>query len=110
MTIDPIWTKAVLEAVYDSRSDIVHSGKSLVDIKIPKKLSTSTKLRTVHQLVDACELITRSVLCEYLKELKTGKSMMEIIKHLDQLIIDGITAGTQFDEMKDNPTRIYDSD
>jgi hypothetical protein len=94
-TVPPATSSKFLKALYDVRSEIVHSGNELGNINPQKRLKmepsafTHEALRTVS-----------SVLREYLNQLNSGKSMPEIQSELDNRILSGLTVSP--DTIDDN--------
>jgi hypothetical protein len=84
---NPQEVHAFLRTMYDARSAVVHSGKSLSDMK-PKNLA-GLEWRAFTQ---ACEDMTREILAQYVRELQArpGSSVKDITKGLEALIVQGL--------------------
>jgi len=85
---DPREVNALLLALYDVRSAIVHDGKHLYELdRIFKTLGTSLPGVQPKDLPSLCEELTRQVLKEYVARLLTGVTTKGINKALDSDIV-----------------------
>ncbi len=70
----PRETQSALKRIYDTRSGIVHNGKTLTENE--------------KDVPGLCESILRDVLCVYLYQISKGKSIASIRQEVDDIIID----------------------
>jgi|SRR5579864_531934 len=85
---DPREVNALLLALYDVRSAIVHEGKHLYEPnKAFKRLGTSLPGVQPKDLPSVCEELTRQVLRTYIARLLTGARIKQINKALDSDIV-----------------------
>lgn len=92
----PQETRQMLSLIYDTRSSIVHSGKSLRDPGTAERFIKMPFDPPIHPLTfpnRAAEL-TRAILNEYLRLLDKGMSMKTINDGLDNDLLDGLTSLT----------------
>jgi len=76
---DPERTQVMLNAVYQARSSIVHSGKQLSDVAaMMKSLGGLTPAVQPHELPQHCEDLVRKELMAYLTHLSAGRSVADI--------------------------------
>lgn len=90
---EPGWTQAVLQAMYDARSGIVHGGKKLNELKLRIQVPDSPESVAVNQLPKLCENVTRAILLEYVNLLQDGRSIEKANSDLDSQIITGLGKG-----------------
>jgi hypothetical protein len=81
---------AFLRAMYDARSAVVHSGRTLSEIKKKDLLHLDWR-----EFAQACEDMTRGILAEYVRELRRqpGSTVQSIIKGLETRILEGLGGG-----------------
>lgn len=72
-----------LKSLYVTRSQLVHDGKRLVDIK-------NNGLKDVKSYLSTIEEITREIYIEYLNRINSNNSPEEINKELDYYIINSL--------------------
>jgi hypothetical protein len=85
---DPINTRTLLEAMYDTRSQIVHAGKLLADIRI--KGLDHLQLKPT-ELPNSSQQILREVLIELLPHIESGETLTSISKELENKLIIGLS-------------------
>lgn len=83
----PQETHAFLSKMYDARSKVVHSGKSLSLMKNSELLGLEWRA-----FAQACEDMTRAILAEYVRELRRnpGSTVGTITKGLETRIVQGL--------------------
>ena len=89
--IDPTWTKEFLVTLYEARSRIVHRGQAVNEIQDLKKLPTAPDIVGDSRPDRIAENLVRLILREYLAILQRTKSLREIGRELDAVILEGIS-------------------
>lgn len=89
--INPARTRNELEALYNIRSSIVHSGVRIADIPKNKSLKKYLGLFPVDNLGRDCEQLTRQVLRKYLAFCSTGMPIKNVNDFLEARIIKGLS-------------------
>jgi hypothetical protein len=84
-TRNPQDIRAFLGKVYDTRSDIVHNGKTLSQIKPKDGIDVRGP-----QFVNDLRHLVRDVLSETIRLMSAGKSLQELCADLDRQILQGI--------------------
>src|SRR6266496_722539 len=85
---EPRKSKALLLAMYDARSGIVHNGQQLSDQKDLKKLlNIGIQPKDFPQ---QCEQIVRDVLKVYVRRRVKGQSVKQVNQELETRIVDGL--------------------
>lgn len=86
---EPGKSQALLKAMYDVRSQIVHEGRLLSDLE-----KDIRKLQVVgiepHDFVQRCEDIVRDVLKEYVLRASKGQSLKQVNQELDKHIVESL--------------------
>jgi hypothetical protein len=85
---DPEEARALLDGMYDARSQIVHAGKQLHTMKL--RALDRAKISPL-DLPKQCEAILREVLQELLPRVAYGESLRVITEELDRKLIRAIT-------------------
>jgi hypothetical protein len=87
---------ALLLALYDARSMIVHEGKLLHELdKLLKSLGTFFPGFQPQNLPSLCENLTRQVLKAYLSKLLGGATIKSVNKTLDSELVENMASKTQ---------------
>lgn len=85
---EPRKSKALLSAMYDVRSSIVHSGQQLSDQKVLKKIrNIGIQPKDFPQ---QCEQIVRDILKTYVRRKAKGQSVEQINQELETHIVDSL--------------------
>jgi len=77
----------LLSAIYEARSKIVHEGLGIMEKAI---LKIAGNVCPALHFVNFAEEIVRQILREYLSRLGQGKTVSEINRDLDTLIINSV--------------------
>ncbi len=90
----PQETKRLLSLIYDERSKIVHSGKSLTDPGTEDRFEKMSFDPPIHPLLfpDRAADLTRAILIEYLRRLDRGQGMDAINASLESDLLEGLAA------------------
>ena len=86
----PWTTMALVKALYNSRSSIVHSGKYINDRSIQKEARRVRPDLTPQGLLKEAESLTRATLRALLRELAGGTSRDSLVDKLNLRIVDGL--------------------
>jgi len=86
----PSETQKLLRIIYDVRSAIVHSGKSLTDTNIEKMIKKIDPSLVVSNFPQVCENIVRDILRKLIKELHSGESLKNFSLELDNQIVNSL--------------------
>ncbi len=88
---DPHTGHALLRAMYEARSKIVHEGKQLTDIEEKLKDLQDMGIQ-LNDFPQQCENIVRDILRAYVLQVASGNSVKDIATGLDRYIVDGLAA------------------
>lgn len=83
---NPTYTFTLLKILYDTRSKIVHDGKTLDDLAKNMKIGSIDKVA----LLPGTEQITREIFLEYIHRLTTEHNLQNINTELDNIIINSL--------------------
>lgn len=83
-TDDPILTNAVLQSVYEIRSQIVHEGRGLFELEdCIRKVKKIDKSIDIGKIPELCEDLVRKILKAYLGRLSSGRKLADVNSELD---------------------------
>ena len=89
---DPVQTSSFLKTLYDVRSKIVHSGKTLQDREIVRMLAKLEPPSTSAMFPEQCEAMVRKIIVTYLEETGANQTVKEINEKLENQILQGLKA------------------
>lgn len=83
-TEDAVLTNAVLQSIYEIRSQIVHEGRGLFELEDRlRRVKRIDKTVEIGKIPEICEELVRKVIKAYLALLSSGKKITDINAELD---------------------------
>ena len=86
---NPVKTQALLKAIYEIRSEIVHNGKLLSENGVRKRIESLGSV-VAKDFLHACEDVVRDVLRESMLRLATGGTLRALSEELDARVLLGL--------------------